>query len=138
MLRIVMFILSLLAPLGAFAPPAQAQDAGAIESVITSQLDAFNARDVDTAWTYASPMIQGMFGNAANFGTMVQQGYPMVWTNDGVEFLELRQQGDQPRQTVLLRDSGGGRWVLDYTMIQTENGWKINGVTVVPQPDVGV
>jgi len=138
MLRIVMFILGLLAPLGAIAPPAQAQDAGAIENVISGQLDAFNAGDVDTAWTYASPMIQGMFGNAANFGMMVQQGYPMVWSNGGAEFLELSEEGGQFRQTVLLRDSGGARWVLDYTMIQTENGWKINGVTVVPQPDVGV
>jgi len=137
MMRVIVFVLGLLIPF-ALSPPARAQDSQAIEAVIASQLAAFNARDVDQAWTYASPTIQGMFGNAGNFGMMVQQGYPMVWTNGGAEFLDLREEGGQFRQTILLRDAGGGRWVLDYAMIETANGWKINGVSIVPQPDVGV
>ena len=47
----------------ALAGMVRAQDRGAIEDVIGRQLEAFNQRDVEMAWTYASPMIQGMFGN---------------------------------------------------------------------------
>jgi hypothetical protein len=121
--------------------PASAQDtqsSAAIESVIAGQLDAFNARDVTRAFDYASPMIQGMFGNPANFGLMVENGYPMVWTNDGAQFLDLRDIDGRLWQQVLVTDAQGVRHLLDYTMIQTEDGWKINGVVLIPQPDVGV
>ena len=40
-----------------------AQDNSAIEDVIGGQLEAFNARDVEEAWTYASPNIKRLFIN---------------------------------------------------------------------------
>lgn len=111
---------------------------GAIREVIESQLDAFNARNVNEAWTYASPMIQGMFGNATNFGVMVQNGYPMVWTNRGAEFGELREVGGRLYQRVIVEDANGARHVLEYQMIETAAGWQINGVVLLPPEDVGV
>ncbi|MDG1118976.1 MAG: DUF4864 domain-containing protein [Flavimaricola sp.] len=122
----------------ALAGMVRAQDSGAIEDVIGGQLEAFNQRDVEMAWTYASPMIQGMFGNSANFGMMVQRGYPMVWTNSDVRYLELREIGGRLWQKVMVRDENGGLHILDYQMIETENGWQINGVSILPAPDVGV
>ena len=122
----------------ALAGMVRAQDSGAIEDVIGGQLEAFNQRDVEMAWTYASPMIQGMFGNSANFGMMVQRGYPMVWTNSDVRYLELREIGGRLWQKVLVRDENGGLHILDYQMIETDNGWQINGVSILPAPDVGV
>ncbi len=122
----------------ALAGMVRAQDRGAIEDVIGGQLEAFNQRDVEMAWTYASPMIQGMFGNSANFGMMVQRGYPMVWTNSDVRYLELREIGGRLWQKVMVRDENGGLHILDYQMIETENGWQINGVSILPAPDVGV
>jgi hypothetical protein len=135
MLRIFIVVAGLL---WAATAPAKAQDADAIQSVIASQLQDFNDRDVAGAFDYASPMIQGMFLNSMNFGMMVQQGYPMVWTNQGAEFLELREIDGRLWQKVLVRDAAGGRHVLDYAMIETEEGWKINGVVLIPAPDVGV
>ncbi|PUB18591.1 DUF4864 domain-containing protein [Yoonia sediminilitoris] len=114
-----------------------AQSKETIEGVIGDQLQAFNDRDIDMAWQYASPMIQRLFGNPENFGTMVQRGYPMVWDNSRVEFLDQEQIGDAQRQKVLLRDQNGNLHVLLYDMIQTERGWEINGVQLVPAPDVG-
>ena len=73
-----------------FPVAAQAQDQS-IEDVITSQLQAFNDRDIEEAWQYASPMIQGMFRTPENFGNMVRNGYPMVWDNSDVRFLEQEQ-----------------------------------------------
>ncbi len=114
-----------------------AQDADAIEGVIGSQLQAFNDRDVDGAWQYASPNIQRLFGNPGNFGMMVQRGYPMVWDNAEVRFLELRDVAGNLWQKVMVRDAQGGLHVLDYQMVETANGWQINGVQLLPSPDVG-
>jgi len=134
--RLLRAFLAIVMALG-LSGPAMAQDSQAIEGVIGSQLDAFNARDVETAFIYASPMIKGMFGTPQNFGLMVEQGYPMVWTNADVRFLELREIAGQLWQKVLLRDAAGGLHVVDYQMIETADGWQINGVSILPAPDVG-
>ncbi|MEJ6397517.1 DUF4864 domain-containing protein [Yoonia sp. 208BN28-4] len=106
-----------------------------IEDVISNQLSAFNDRDVEEAWAYASPFIKGIFGNPGNFGTMVQRGYPMVWDNDAVRFLELRDVNGRPMQKVMLRDADGGVHFLEYEMLETPDGWQINGVALV-EPDL--
>ncbi|MDX8351694.1 DUF4864 domain-containing protein [Cognatiyoonia sp. IB215182] len=117
--------------------PAMAQDADAIEGVIGNQLQAFNDRDVAAAWQYASPNIKRLFGNPGNFGMMVQQGYPMVWDNADVRFLELREVSGRLWQKIMIRDAAGGLHVLDYQMVETSEGWQINGVQLLPPPDVG-
>ena len=114
-----------------------AQDSDAIETVIGNQLEAFNARDISEAWQYASPNIKRMFGDPGNFGMMVQRGYPMVWDNADVRFLELRDLGGMIWQKVMVRDAQGGLHILDYQMIETPQGWQINGVQLLPAPDVG-
>ena len=119
------------------ATTATAQDADAIEDVIGGQLQAFNDRDVGEAWQYASPNIKQLFGSPDNFGMMVQQGYPMVWDNADVRFLELRDKSGLIWQKIMIRDAAGGLHVLDYQMIETANGWQINGVQLLPAPDVG-
>jgi hypothetical protein len=116
-----------------------AQDAGdqaAIEAVIEDQLSDFNARDVPGAWEHASPMIQGFFGTPENFGGMVRNGYPMVWDNSDARFLELREEDGALRQKVMVDDAEGRGWVLDYEMIELPEGWRINGVEVLPAPGV--
>ncbi|AGI69448.1 hypothetical protein OAN307_c40280 [Octadecabacter antarcticus 307] len=114
---------------------AQAQDAS-IEDVITSQLQAFVDRDVAQAWEYASPMIQGMFGTPENFGLMVRTGYPMVWDNSDVQFLDRTEFQSRTRQEVQVQGPGGLFYILDYQMIETPNGWQINSVQVIPAPEV--
>ncbi len=119
------------------ATSAFGQNSDAIEGVIGNQLEAFNDRNVDEAWQYASPNIKRLFGSAGNFGMMVQQGYPMVWDNDDVRFLELRDVAGNLWQKVMVRDAQGGLHILDYQMIETPDGWQINGVQLLPSPDVG-
>lgn len=132
-----LMIVPLVAALALGAPRAEAQDAG-IEQTIRSQIDAFLADDFETAFTFASPAIQGLFGSPQNFGAMVRNGYPMVWRPSDVQFLGQETRGGRLYQRVLVRDAGGAAHVLDYQMIETENGWKINGVQFVPAPDVAV
>lgn len=107
-----------------------------IEATITGQIDALLMDDFAKAFTYASPNIQGMFGTSDRFGQMVRQGYPMVWRPDDVQYLELRDVAGNLWQKVMIRDQKGGMHVLDYQMIQTAEGWKINGVQILQAPGV--
>lgn len=109
----------------------------AITGTIQGQLDAFQAQDVETAFTYASPMIQGMFGSSARFGVMVQQGYPMVWNPAEVQYLSLRRERGRLVQRVMIRDLGGALHMLDYFMLEGPDGWLINGVQMVQAGGVG-
>jgi len=119
------------------ALPAAAQD-NALQSTILNQIEAFKADDFATAFTYASPVIKGIFGTAENFGMMVRNGYPMVHRPAEVRMLEQRQVAGATVQRVLITDAQGRSHVLDYQMIQTADGWQINGVTLVPSGGVGV
>ena len=115
-----------------------AQDNVAIEDVILDQLDAFTDRDAARAFDHASPMIQDMFGNPGVFALMVEQGYPMVWDNREVRFLDLREINGAWWQQIMIRDARGNLHLLDYQMIEVAGDWQINGVQILPIPDVGV
>lgn len=116
------------------AAPLRANEA-AIRSVIDNQIEAFLNNDLSEAFTHASPMIQQLFGTPGRFGQMVREGYPMVWRPDEVTFLPLGDVNGRPVQPVMLRDSAGALHILDYDMIQTDKGWKIDGVRLRRPPD---
>ncbi|WP_435311784.1 DUF4864 domain-containing protein [Primorskyibacter sedentarius] len=109
-----------------------------IESVISSQLDAFKEDDFARAFTFASPSIQGMFGTPENFGTMVRRGYPMVWRPGTVEFLELRYLDGAFWQKVQIIDQSGRVHLLDYKMAEGADGWRISGVQLLELPGMAV
>lgn len=113
--------------------PVRADDAA--RQVISDQIAAFQQDDFETAFTYASPMIKGIFGTPQRFGQMVRDGYPMVWRPSDVEFLEAEQIGKSLVQDVLIRDAEGVLYEVEYEMIQGEDGWKINGVRVKRAPE---
>lgn len=136
MRRICLTLLTALA----LSLPATAQEnaaAPAIEDVIADQMRAFRSEDVDTAFTFASPGIKGLFQTPERFGAMVRQGYPMVYRNAEVGFLDLREIDGALWQKVTVRDASGAYHVLDYQMIRTEGGWQIDGVRLLRQPQVG-
>jgi len=121
------------------ALPGAAQDASAeIRGVIKDQLQAFQADDLTTAFGFASSGIQGMFGTPENFGLMVQQGYPMIWRPSEVHFLGQHDSNGVTQQDVQFTDQAGRRFVAEYTMVQTPDGWRISAVQILPAPDVGV
>lgn len=129
------FVFSCAAVLGACPAVAQ-QDA--LQSTILNQFEAFKADDFVTAFGFASPVIKGIFGTPENFGAMVRQGYPMVYRPAEVRMLDQRQVGDTTIQRVLVTDAQGRSHVLDYQMVETPDGWQINGVTLVPSGGIGV
>lgn len=66
-----------------------ASDRQAIRSVITAQLDAFQADDGLQAFHYAAPTIRQQFKTVANFMHMVKTAYPAVYRPRSVMFSEL-------------------------------------------------
>lgn len=134
MRRLILAMVGVLFVAGA----AVAQDArGAITQTIQSQIDAFLADDFDTAFTFASPNIKRIFGSSERFGTMVRQGYPMVWRPGAVRYLDLEDRAGLLFQKVLITDGQGVPHVLEYQMIETPDGWQINGVRILDAPQVG-
>ncbi|MDD9716542.1 DUF4864 domain-containing protein [Dinoroseobacter sp. PD6] len=121
----------------AFAATGARADAAQIEAVIGAQLEAFKADDFAEAFSYASPMIQTMFGTWQRFGSMVRNGYPMVWRPAEVRFLELEDRGGSLYQRVRIRDAQGGSHLLEYQMIRNQAGWRINGVQILRDTSIG-
>jgi hypothetical protein len=121
------------------AGSALAQDAAEvpIQKVIRDQISALQADDYGQAFTYASPMIKGIFGTPENFGKMVREGYPMVWRPSSVQMLELREVAGGLWQRVLVTDAQGRGHVLEYQMVETPEGWQINAVQLLPAPGTG-
>ena len=61
----------------------------------------------------------------------------MVWDNDFVRFLDRAERGDSVYQRLLISDAEGIMYVLEYKMIETSQGWQIDGVSILPAPDIG-
>ena len=105
MLKVILSVV-LLAAAGAAA---RAEDpAAAIRQVISEQIEAFEADDFETAFSFASPGIREMFGTPGRFGEMVREGYPMVWRPGEVRFSDLAERDGRTVQRVLVTDAGRG------------------------------
>lgn len=115
--------------------PSKAQT-GDVQNVIAAQIQAFQIDDFTTAFTYASPMIRGMFGTPERFGAMVQRAFPMVWRPADVKYLQQSERGGLTYQRLLVRDADGAYHSLEYEMLATPEGWRINGVQFLANPAV--
>ncbi len=110
--------------------PAKAQSNAPIEAVIARQLDAFKRNDAATAFAIASPMIQGMFGDAVAFLRMVENGYPQIFRARSTRFVKLATVEGRLIQTVLIEGLDGSVITAAYEMVEIDGQWRINGVTL--------
>ena len=115
------------------APALHAQQTSPAD-VISDQIAAFQRDDFAAAFSYASPMIRGLFGTPERFGRMVREGYPMVHRPAKIDFLGTEDMGGVMKQRVMIRDAAGALHVLEYEMIQAGDAWQINGVRPVEVP----
>jgi len=107
------------------------------QAVIQQQLNAFMADDFQQAFTYASPMIKQAFRTTDRFEAMVKSGFPMVWRPADVKFLGQKAMGPVTRQQVMITDQAGTLHMLEYEMLQTDEGMQINGVRFIRGPQAG-
>ena len=117
------------------AASVSAADHQAIEQVITSQQDAFRRDASDSAFSFASPKIQSMFGNAPHFMAMVRQGYSPVYRSRYFAFEQLATNDQRIVQRVTIIGPDGGMALALYTMEHEQDGtWRIDGCELT-QPD---
>lgn len=131
-------LLAIAALVLALLGPGHARAETGPRAVISDQLAAFLADDLGTAFSFASPGIRALFGTPGNFGLMVEQGYPMVWRPGEVAFVGRAEQGGAVLEQVRITDRAGAVHYLEYRMIPTDDGWKIDGVRFIEAPFSGV
>jgi len=132
MKRIVLGLALVLLPLCAVGwAQADRTNARSAADPVVKQLEAFRHGDFDTAFTFASGMIQAQFDRSA-FETMVRRGYPEIArsTFAAVTKTELESPG-LAYVTVRIRGANGQAIEAMYEMVW-EDGWRINGVATRP------
>jgi len=134
--RMVTRLFVLLGTMLALALPAQAQaqaqisaaDRTAIRDVIERQVEAFRRDDGASAFGYASPDIQRLFGTAETFMDMVRQGYRPVYRPQVFEFREIVTLQGMVTQKVHVIGPDGRPVTAFYPMAQQPDGsWRIEG-----------
>lgn len=110
-----------------------------IRKIIRAQLAAFPKGDAHTAFSFASPAIQDLFGTADGFMEMVRKNYRTIFDANQVFFRDIIIGPSGPIQPVSVIDSQGRSVLANYLMQRQANGgWKINGVTVSPITGQGI
>ena len=127
-LALIALILGLAVTAQAQQPDVSAADQAEIRQIIQSQVDAFRRDDGAAAFGYASPAIQGMFGEANNFMEMVRQGYRPVYRPQTFDFREIVTLHGEIAQKVHVVGPDGRPVTALYPMTQLPDGsWRING-----------
>jgi hypothetical protein len=126
---------------------AQAQDATAPnaviepwQSVITSQIEAFRAKDAPGAFQYAGAGFQVAFPTAeAFFSAIVGAGYAPIMESRSHSFGKFQKMGDKVVvQEVKLVGNDLSLYEAFYQLAEEENGWRVQGVQLLKQPGIGI
>jgi len=123
--------------LGAPAHAIDEAERGAIQDVITKQMESFKADDAVAAFSFAAPGIQRIFHDPNTFMAMVRSGYPPVYRPKSTTFGELTDSETGIAQTVTIVDADGNCWTAVYTVQKGEDGqWRISGCRLIQAPSV--
>jgi ketosteroid isomerase-like protein len=135
----IRFLVSVLLFVFLLAPvKAETADQSAFQAVISGQLEAFKKDDGQTAYSFAAPIVKGIFPSAEIFMGMVKRGYEPIYKNTKYVFGDLATDTlGRPAQHVIITASDGKRYEAVYAMQQQPDGtWKIAGVQMVEIPSV--
>jgi len=112
-------------------------DATKVQTVIQSQLEAIQSDNFSEAFEFAAPNIRMIFQSADRFGQMVRGGYPMVYRNRSVTYGKYSEDSQFSSQIVNLESLDGSVFQLRYDLVETPEGWKIQGVQILGRSSVG-
>ena len=110
----------------------KADAASDIQSVISDQLNAFNADDGNRAYSHAADVIKQIFPSERIFMDMVRTGYPPVYRAKNWSFAEPTPLEKGYSQIVHLTDEQGRIWNALYTLERDGAGeWKITSCRIL-------
>ena len=110
------------------------------QSIIRKQIAAFLNDDAATAYSFASPAIQGKFVNQDMFFDMVKRAYQPVYRPGNFAFGRSKVSDSEIVQEVVIRGPDGKDWTALYQLTKQPDGsWKINAVRMMqaaPGPEI--
>jgi hypothetical protein len=110
------------------------------QSIIKRQITAFLSDDAATAYSFASPAIQGKFVNQDVFFDMVKRAYQPVYRPGNFAFGRSKVSDGEIMQEVVIRAPDGKDWTALYQLTKQPDGsWKINAVRMMqaaPGPEI--
>lgn len=121
-------------------PVAPAATAEPWQSVITSQIEAFRAKDAPGAFQWAGAGFQVAFPSPeAFFAAIVGSGYAPIMESRSHSFGKFQKLGDKSvLQEVKLLGNDQGLYEAFYMLAEEANGWRVQGVQLAKQPGVGI
>ncbi|MGO4449996.1 DUF4864 domain-containing protein [Phyllobacterium sp. TAF24] len=122
------------------APAAADEPLDTGQSIIKKQITAFLSDDATTAYSFASPGIQGKFINKDVFFDMVKRAYQPVYRPGNFAFGRNKVSDSEIMQEVVISGPDGKDWTALYQLTKQPDGsWKINAVRVMqaaPGPEI--
>ena len=102
------------------------------QDIIESQIQAFQNKNAELAYSYASPMIRLRFNNPQEFMSMVKSFYEPVYNPKQYYFIDSKYfEGSIYHQLQIISQSNMS-YLATYSLIRDENEWKISGCSVMP------
>ena len=102
------------------------------QDIIESQIQAFQNKNAELAYSFASPMIKLRFNNPQEFMSMVKSFYEPVYNPKQYYFINSKYfEGSIYHQLQIISQSNMS-YLATYSMIKDENEWKISGCSVKP------
>ena len=102
------------------------------QDIIESQIQAFQNKNAELAYSFASPMIKLRFNNPQEFISMVKSFYEPVYNPKQYYFINSKYfEGSIYHQLQIISQSNMS-YLATYSLIRDENEWKISGCSVMP------
>lgn len=102
------------------------------QDIIESQIQAFQNKNAELAYSFASPMIKLRFNNPQEFMSMVKSFYEPVYNPKQYYFINSKYfEGSIYHQLQIISQSNMS-YLATYSLIKDENEWKISGCSVMP------
>ena len=102
------------------------------QDIIESQIQAFQNKNAELAYSFASPMIKLRFNNPQEFMRMVKSYYEPVYNPKQYYFIDSKYfEGSIYHQLQIISQSNMS-YLATYSLIKNENEWKISGCSVMP------
>ncbi len=102
------------------------------QDIIESQIQAFQNKNAELAYSFASPMIKLRFNNPQEFMSMVKSFYEPVYNPKQYYFINSKYfEGSIFHQLQIISQSNMS-YLATYSLIKDENEWKISGCSVKP------
>ena len=102
------------------------------QDIIESQIQAFQNKNAELAYSFASPMIKLRFNNPQEFMSMVKSYYEPVYNPKQYYFIDSKYfEGSIYHQLQIISQSNMS-YLATYSLIKDEDEWKISGCSVMP------